>query len=300
MLRLEDPVYRSLVGRARIPLLLMCAFSLVLAGLACRSEDAADNPPGAGGAESGGAKPGGEEAEEFAFEVWYLNGEALHRAARTHERTQSVGRVALEALLQGPSPEELDEGVVTAIPTGTNLLGLDIDNGLASVDLTQEYASGGGSLSMRMRLAQVVYTLTQFPTVSSVAFSLDGEPVTSFSSEGIVIDKPLRRDDFSDLLPPIAVDMPAAGAEVTSPVAISGSANVFEATVSIRILDSNGKEIAKTFTTATCGTGCRGEYTTDVEFKVDERQAGTIEVYEESMADGSNLFTVRVPVTLVP
>ena len=53
---------------------------------------------------------------------------------------------------------------------------------------------------MQMRLAQVVYTLTQFPTVSAVRFSLDGAPVDVFSSEGIVLDHPVGRTDYEDLL----------------------------------------------------------------------------------------------------
>ena len=44
---------------------------------------------------------------------------------------------------------------------------------------------------MFMRLAQVVYTVTQFDTVKSVRFHLDGEPVDVFSGEGIVLDKPV-------------------------------------------------------------------------------------------------------------
>ena len=37
---------------------------------------------------------------------------------------------------------------------------------------------------MQTRLAQVVYTLTQFPTVDGVVFSLDGEPIDVLGGEG--------------------------------------------------------------------------------------------------------------------
>lgn len=107
-------------------------------------------------------------------------------------------------------------------------------------------------------------------------------------------------DPEENHLAPITVDEPVSGAEISSPVAISGSANVFEATVSIRILDAKGKEVAESFTTATCGTGCRGDFSERVAFEIEDRQAGAIEVYEASAEDGSQLFTVRIPVTLVP
>jgi len=49
--------------------------------------------------------------------------------------------------------------------------------GVARVDLSSDFETGGSSRSLQLRLAQVVYTLTQFPTVSAVRFSVDGTPV---------------------------------------------------------------------------------------------------------------------------
>lgn len=282
--------------RCRRPVVASCAIVLVLAAAACGGDAAPDRG-------DQGSTPGSNDespSEQFSYEVWFLKGEALQSAMRTEELTPSVGDAAMTALLDGPSTGEIDLGLGTAIPGDTELLGLDVDGGVATVDLTSAYESGGGSLSMRLRLAQVVYTLTQFPTISNVAFRLDGEPISTFSAEGVSVDKPLERADFEDLLPPISVDSPVPGAEISTPVTITGTANVFEATVSIRILDSGGAEIAKTFTTATCGTGCRGDYSEAVRFEVSERQPGTIEVYESSAEDGSQLFTVSIPVTLVP
>ncbi len=98
----------------------------------------------------------------------------------------------------------------------------------------------------------------------------------------------------------IVVESPESGATVSSPITISGTADVFEATVSIRILDAAGNEIAGTFTTATCGSGCRGDYRESVSFEIDSQQAGTIEVFEESAEDGSAINVVTLEVTLVP
>ena len=164
----------------------------------------------------------------------------------------------MNALLDGPTAAERSAGLSSAVPPGTRLLGIAIHDGLATVDLTSEYQSGGGALSMQTRLGQVVYTLTQFPTVQKVRFRLDGAPVNVFSSEGIVLDHPVGRSDYADLLPAIDVDKPAAGDRVTSPVTVSGNANVFEANVTVEMLDAKGKVVGKTFTTASCGTGCRG------------------------------------------
>ena len=101
-------------------------------------------------------------------------------------------------------------------------------------------------------------------------------------------------------LPPIAVALPQTGAFVQSPVLITGSANVFEATVSIRVLDANGDVIAEAFTTAACGTGCRGDFSTQVEVPIGAEQPGTILVFESSAQDGSMINAVEIPVTLEP
>lgn len=99
---------------------------------------------------------------------------------------------------------------------------------------------------------------------------------------------------------PIEVEVPAPGDELTPPVTISGTANVFEATVSYRVVDETGRELAAGFTTATCGTGCRGEFSATADFEVAEPTEATIEVFESSAKDGSPLHLVEIPVRLVP
>ncbi|MEX2203647.1 MAG: Gmad2 immunoglobulin-like domain-containing protein [Actinomycetota bacterium] len=122
-----------------------------------------------------------------------------------------------------------------------------------------------------------------------------GSPTTSPSP---TVEPSLSPSDGAN--PAIVVRMPVAGDEIVSPVTVAGTADVFEATVSIRILDANGQELAATFATATCGTGCRGKYSAEVFFFTEERQEGTIDVFESSAADGSVLNLVQVPVVLVP
>lgn len=220
---------------------------------------------------------------------------------RTHQPTQLVATAAINSLLDGPTTAESVMGYASAVPTGTKLLGIAIHNGVATVDLTSEFQDGAGSRSMQMRLGQIVYTLTQFPTVQTVRFLLDGAPVNVFSSEGIVLDHPVGRNDYVNLLPAITVDKPAPDAPVTSPATVSGTANVFEANVSVEILNANEEVVGKTFTTATCGTGCRGTYSVPVTFKVKKEQPGTIVVHDDDAAGtGKPPHEVRIPVTLAP
>jgi hypothetical protein len=250
---------------------------------------------------SGGATGETAEPERFTYEVWLAHGDSLFPVTRTSEATPRVAATAIGSLLEGPSDSEAQAGVTTAIPAGTELLGVSIEDGIATADLSREYETGGGSLSVTMRLAQLVYTLTQFPTVDAVRLELDGQPVDVFSSEGLVLENPVGRQDFEELLPAIVVAEPASGARVASPVTVSGTANVFEANVTVEILDAEGNPIANDFTTATCGSGCRGEFTLELPFSVTEEQPGTIVVHDDDAAGtGTPPHVVEIPVVLVP
>lgn len=263
-------------------------------------------PPAA----TGGAEPTVEPTPDSTpsdlgpstpLEIWLTKGETLYPSARAlfGGSSSAVGRDSVELLLKGVSVSEQVMDINTLIPFGTELRSLDISGGTATVDLTSEFVSGGGSLSMRMRIAQVVYTLTQFDTVQGVLFKIDGEPVESIGGEGVMVDTPQTRKDYEDLLPVIAVTTPGIGWDFASGDTIEGIANVFEANVSWRILDQNGEEIASDFTTATCGTGCWGDFTIEAVFSVDQDQPGTIEVFESSAKNGKPINVVSIPVTLL-
>lgn len=237
----------------------------------------------------------------LSLQVWFARDNGLVGVHRTHPPTRLVATAAVSSLLDGPTSDERLTGLGSAVPPGTKLIGIAIHDGVATVDLTSEFQSGAGSRSMQLRLAQVVYTLTQFPTVRKVLFRLDGSPVNVFSSEGIVLDHPVGRADYVDLLPAISVEQPASGDRVTSPVTVSGTANVFEANVTVEVHDAHDRIVGKTFATASCGTGCAGSFSVPVTYKVAQAQPGTVVVHDDDAAGtGKPPHEVRVPVTLAP
>ncbi|HEY3069600.1 MAG TPA: Gmad2 immunoglobulin-like domain-containing protein [Gaiellaceae bacterium] len=264
---------------------------------------------GGSGTESGGegTLPAGTETSGgggsglVSYQVWFHRGEQLFVVRRTEKATPRVGSAAVESLLEGPSDSERSAGVESQVPGGTQFLGLTVDKGIATVDLTSEYQAGGGTASMTMRLAQVVCTLDQFQTVKGVLFELDGHRIDVLGGEGIVVDHPLRCSNYNDLLPAILVESPAIGQAVSNPVTVSGSANVFEANVTVEILDSAGRVIGTKFTTATCGTGCRGTFSVTVPYEVDAAQRGAIVVHDDDAAGtGHPPHEVHIPVVLEP
>jgi len=248
------------------------------------------------GSPSPSVSPSPTQAESMTYELWFTYDGSLFVTHRTEPFTPAVGTRALEALFDGPTSAERSADIGTTINPGTRLHGLTIEDGVATVDLDDTFVDQETPAIAVGSLAQVVYTLTQFDRIQGVVFEVDGRPLTNFG--GYEIDGAQRRANFADQLPFILVQTPLFGERVSSPVHISGTADVFEAVVSIAILDQNGRVIASTFTMATCGTGCRGTWETDVAYDVAATQHGTIHVYEVSAMDGSEIHVVDIPVTL--
>jgi immunoglobulin-like protein involved in spore germination/sporulation and spore germination protein len=240
--------------------------------------------------------PSPNPTRSMTYEVWFNYDGFLFVTHRTEPFVPAVGALSVEAVLAGPTNAEIAADVNSAITPGTDLLSLLIDDGVATVDLSEAFTSGETPAIAVGSLSQIVYTLTQFDSIDAVLFEVNGTPLTNFG--GYELNGPQRRANFADQLPWILVQSPRIGQRVSSPVTISGSANVFEAVVSISVLDEQGRTVASTFTMATCGTGCRGTYSTDVRFDVGTTQPGTIRVYEVSAMDGSQIHVVDIPVTL--
>ena len=259
-----------------------------------------------GASPTDGASPAASPAGTTIVRAYFVLGGELGSVGlvpvlREVPKTTAVASAAVTALLAGPTATESgDRTVTTAVPDGTHLLGLTIKGGVATVDLSTEFDSGGGSASMQYRLAQVVYTLTQFSTVTSVVFQIEGQTVTVFGSEGIVLDGPVGRADYTDQLPSIFVDRPAYGAALGNPGRVTGSANVFEATFRVAVVDAAGKTLVDQQVMATCGTGCRGTFDVTLPYTVAKGQWGTLHAYNLSAKDGTVEDVRDYPVWLTP
>lgn len=283
-------------ARPALAAVLACALALAaLVPLGCGGRE--EQPPTVTETETETTDTTETETATTSVSVYLLRGEKLGVARREVPATPAVLRAALDELVERPNAAEEGWGLGTSIPEGTTVNGVALANGIATVDLSEEFDDGGGSLSMFTRLAQVVFTATRFPAVKGVLFELDGEPVTTFSSEGIVLDGPQTRADYEEQAPPILVETPAPGDVVTSPIRLTGSSNTFEATYQYALVAADGTELVASFGTATCGTGCRGTFTADVAYEAPPGEA-TLRVFEYSAKDGSVIHLVEIPITL--
>ncbi len=200
----------------------------------------------------------------------------------TSREVSQAGEAASELaadLLRGPTDDELELGFTTALPDDIELSEIVIDGAVAHVDLDTELPPEG--------LAQLVYTLTQFPTVRSVDLEGAAYPVTGFT-----------RDDFEELTPAILVESPLSFDDVTSPLRATGTANTFEANFQYELTDTDGRIIAEHFVTATSGTGTRGTFEFTVPSTVKFDGVGELIVFESSAKDGSRINLVEIPLRM--
>jgi germination protein M len=213
-------------------------------------------------------------------------------------------RNSLEAMFDGLNAVEQTIGMTTSIPPGTKVLGIAIDGATATVDLSAEFVSSSGSLDETMRLAQVVFTVTQFDGIDRVKFHIDGVVQDPILSHGFVVGDGFTRDSFAEVRASIMIEQPYPGAEIADPLVIRGESNTFEATVRYAITSGGGDGLLLTegFTTASGGNGTWGtfEVIIDVSDFSSEYQPGpgTIIMWEDSPRDGAQVNVVEIPIVL--
>lgn len=204
---------------------------------------------------------------------------------------------ALTALLEGPNPDEVAIGLSSTIPDETELIGVEVSEGVALVDLSGEFEFGGGSLSMMGRVAQVVYTATRFQNVNAVRFLLEGEPLDVLGGEGLIIEEPQTREDWAEhLTPPILVEEPMWGRTVGTELEIAGTATVDSGEVSFVIVDADGLIIQQGTVPTTAGS--RSQFSTSIRLTdIPNPGLGSIVVWEWA-SDGSQRHVLEYPITL--
>ena len=131
--------------------------------------------------------------------VYLVAGGRLTDVRRLVESPPSLFR-ALESLLAGPTAEESGAGLRSAVTNQSRLLSVRVQSGVATIDLSGEFAGIGGQEQI-LALAQLVYTATAAQGVLGVRFSLDSKAVEVPRGDGTLTQEPLGRTDYAGLAP---------------------------------------------------------------------------------------------------
>jgi len=125
-----------------------------------------------------------------------------NRLAQVTRGVGNLGNAAgavVEMTIAGPTPAEQRSGLWSAVPTATNLTGLDVVDGVATIDLSAEFALIGG-LDELLALGQLVLSLTALSDVRAVTFEIGGTRVSVPLPDGALVARPLTPEDYSELL----------------------------------------------------------------------------------------------------
>jgi L,D-transpeptidase catalytic domain/Sporulation and spore germination/Putative peptidoglycan binding domain len=122
------------------------------------------------------------------------------------ERPGATPADAVAALLAGPSPADQRRRIVSELPAGLQLLGLEIAGGLATVDLGRAFADGDPA-SVSARSAQVVLTLTGFPGVHEARLLVEGAELVTLTRAVVLAPPPAPRPVARPALPRMAGSM---------------------------------------------------------------------------------------------
>jgi hypothetical protein len=233
--------------------------------------------------------------------VYYpkMTADDAYLVREVHEvpRTLGVAEAALQELITG-TPQT--PGAFKVLPPKTRIRGINIKEGLATVDFSREVLEANvGAAGEALGIQSIVNTLTEFPTIERVAFKVEGRLDNSamqwWGHVGLY-DQPFERNLSKVYEPAIWVYRPQPGQKVASPLYVTGSARVFEGTVQARLLAGDDRVLARNFGTATAGAPERGDFEIILRFETPDAGKGWLEVFSQSPRDGSEENKVRVPV----
>lgn len=95
----------------------------------------------------------------------------------------------------------------------------------------------------------------------------------------------------------ISVRVPKSNQVVASPLVVEGLERTFEQNVVVRLRDGKGGEMVKVAVTGTApDVDIHGPYRAELKFEKPATKTGTLEVFQASAKDGSEIDMVSVPV----
>jgi len=212
--------------------------------------------------------------------------------------TKEVIKAALEELI---NTNPVTPGATRVLPSGTKIRGISVQDGLATVDFSREVLRANvGASGEALGLQSIVNTITEHPGIQKVSFlvegKLDQEAMNWWGHVGLY-SQPFFKDVSRVNEPAIWVTNPTPGQVVATPLEVRGSARVFEAMVSARLMDDSGREMASGFAAAAQGAPGRGDFILPLSFHAGAPGKGTVEVFWKSPKDGKELDKVVIPVT---
>ncbi|MGF1618872.1 MAG: Gmad2 immunoglobulin-like domain-containing protein [Acidimicrobiia bacterium] len=230
----------------------------------------------------------------------FLGNPAMIALAATVEVEANEGAMAgvrNSINMLGSSEFTAPEPFMNLVPSGVEALDVRPADGADNVliiEMNEVFLSGaGGLLADFAMLNQLIHTATYLPDIDEVQFIVNNQPVTQFGSEGLDLSSSVSRESFQEHLALINLTSPVSS-DTDLNIVVEGTSNTFEASLAVQVVAESGEAVHEEFGTATCGSGCWGEYM--FVLNRDLFQSGsTIRILEYSAEDGEPQNVISVP-----
>jgi hypothetical protein len=191
-----------MVSRAATVLVVLAAAVLVAAcGVPAQSEasiaQADDVPFGLLDPEPDASSPA-EGSTGTSVAVFLVGGDGRQLVGVARGVPSGALSTRLRALADGPTAAEEASGLRSAVPGPDAVSSVELDGGVATVDLSSEFTELAGPDQL-LAIAQMVFTLTERPDVARVGFTLDGQAIQVPQGDGSLTSDPVGRDAYEDL-----------------------------------------------------------------------------------------------------
>ena len=118
------------------------------------------------------------------------------RVTRRLPVSDSPMQDSLNAMLTGPTADEINRGILNFIPQNTRILSATIRGNTAYINFSEDFLFNTfGVEGYVAQLRQIVWTVTEFSNVQDVQFLIEGR-VHNYLGEGIYIGSPISRMSF--------------------------------------------------------------------------------------------------------
>lgn len=188
-------------------------------------------------------------------------------------------------------------GATRVLPPDTRVLGVEIRNGAATVDFTREILQANvGSAGEAMGIMSIVNTLTEFPGIEKVSFTIEGkidDRTMDWWGHVGLYDQPFQRDVSMVYEPAIWISQPEPNQSVGAPMRVWGSALVNGDKIMIKLVDESGQVLANE--TAMVHPGIRSDFEVSLKYEAASGK-GDLVVSGPDVRNRGNDFTVKTTV----
>lgn len=104
---------------------------------------------------------------------------------------------SIDALIGGPTADDLNRGLLSLLPPGTILESARVQDGVAYLSFNEQFRFNPMGLEGYLaQLKQVVLTATDFPTVDRVQILVENQRIEYLGGDGVYIGDPLAATDL--------------------------------------------------------------------------------------------------------